>query len=341
MEESVTNKLVYETSVFKDDCMNICKQTIEPVIKRFFETMETHIIDEMKNNIHKKIGACDMYNYDDIVSITNLFDLFDLSKPITEEMINGTDMYIRPYISKFIKNMVKNEKIILKSEKIPTGMFKRAIYITNYGRIIGFYKSSFDSSPSMVSFKTEERFIPIGSGIKIDTLQLNSSIFKDIRGYYEFNFWIPIDYINILRLMVINFKDEYLEYCIFTMLFYMKEVLYTKQNISLYAKEILDENKKLKEEHESIKKEKEELEKLKEDIKIIEDNLHVYDDIELERSKIKKEKELLNCVRIKLRRQREELEDEKKQFEQTKKEHADLLNECKINELDIDEILDE
>jgi hypothetical protein len=306
----MTDKLVFETDIFRDECIKICRDNIEPIINNSIKELEKRMIDETKNNIQKKIGCQDMYDYSEFEEIKEFLGIsIDCKNINVDEIIEKiikefNCLQIDKYtynrqerfenIKKFFEKRIPNEKIILEVKRNHiTPEPKNLIYInyfTNYGRRL-----------LIVRCNDIER--------DFDCC------------YYEYNFWIPKDYFYILK----QFNTCLFNDMIIDILTIMKNILYERKYIPLYAKEIAEENEKLKEEHEKFKKEK----------------IKPYEDIEIERKKIEKEKELLILVRQKLKKESNELKEEKERIEKLKIIFEEEKRNYEICKLDINKILDE
>jgi len=328
----MTDKLVFETDIFRDECIKICKDNIEPIINNSIKELEKRMIDETKNNIQKKIGCQDMYDYSEFEEIKIFKGFRDDVK--FNELIKypknfwSNEQYFTDKVKLFLNNFKPTEKIVVEyfiNYSINNTIYKRTLYITTYGRVL---------------------FV----GLRISLEDNKLCLLEKGVEVYAFNFWIPTPYLLIFKSMeklfskVKDLNEETKDWIqIIDAIDKLKNELFSTKIIPLYAKEIAEENEKLKKEYKKFEEEKIEFEKekkdLEENIKCMMGKIKPYEDLEIERKKLEKEKELLILVRQKLKKESNEFKIEKERIEKIKNDFEEEKKNDEICKLDIDKIL--
>lgn len=288
----------------KDKCYDVYNNLDGSHIKNIYHKIDSNI----KNGIMKNIGGIDLYDYSGISE-----PVYRL--PYNKLHINSINyrefeiMTLKDFLNYFCKNinedvekfnttqtdkfliMIKDEKVILHytvttefdydSKERKEGLYKiDYIFVTNYGKLIQF------------------------TGIENHKIKKSASF--DKCNYEENEFWIPIDYIKIIKLIKPLMVSELLKN--------IKRILYDRKFIPLYIKDALDENKKLKVQYDEYQTNMIEFEKGK--MKFEVEN-KPYIDLILEKEKLKKlktelddERNKLKLVKIKLDMDRQNLDKE-------------------------------
>ena len=196
----------------------------------------------MKNSI-SKINNDNLYNYKDVEDIViNLEnETYNLSKNTDIKKI--IDYSLNYTINKNIeifKNLENDEKIILYHQNRGIKKFTIDSLNDNNQDIMGNYINHLTIITNYSKILVLQlNHNPLGSNERF----FNHS---EIKIYHEFNFWLPIDYINLIKNIVINgdrymkneiykpvFSDPYLgtfldPRTLYNMLYYIKDKLYNR-----------------------------------------------------------------------------------------------------------------
>ncbi len=186
-------------------------------------------------------------------------------------------MYKRNFL-----NFIKNEKIVIHHYMKIDYVNEYVILITNYGRIIKFNKC-FDADTSNILYASK---------------------------YYHFDFWIPCDYIVILKTLNV--------YEINIVLQEMKQLLYNRLFVPSYITDIVKENQNLKDKYSTFEKEHK---KFLEDKHKFEIESKFILGLQKERDEINALKEMLKTCSAKqlIYSDKEKLEADKKRIETSKR----------------------
>lgn len=291
-KQMINDSLKFEISRFSDSCIEIYKNMIEENIKKSFEQIRDKIESEIKTNIAQKIGGNDLYdycNYPALIKFKVPFDNSNCKEYDFNQIINYLHISQQSDARDFL-NFADGEKIIIYepckyNHSIHGFPQEHFIWITNFGNIFCIVRSSnFGPCPSL---------------------------FKN-------NFWLPIDYIQIIKLMFTK-NQEYMNNgncmnwsnfdpsCISTIMSCMKNNLYNRKIIPLYIKDVIEENNKLKSMYDNYKIEHDKFEERKKDF---EEKNKPQLDVLKEYEEIKKQKEQLRLVVLKLELDRKKLEED-------------------------------
>jgi len=305
--------LKFEISHFTKDAIDIYKNLVEGGIKKSFDQLYEKIESEIKTNIAQKISGKDLYNYDDVEeiktfdllchanSIESNYDIKKICRKISKILVNDSLYEDELPEFKLCLKQLQCEKIIIfinGFEKDYTNnkkITKNYLWLTNFGTLM---------------FISQE-------GAKIE-----------IHNLIRHEFWIPIDYIMIIKTIVESTEiTNILCDNINNVLVNMKETLYNRKFVPLYVKDIVEENAQLKSKYEQYEQdnlkflvEKEKFEKT------YKPNL----DLLKEKEDIESEKKILKMITIKLKLDNEKLEENIKKLEEEK---------SKINAININDFL--
>ena len=320
--------LKFEVENYKNQCFQICKDMADKNIshiKEAYEELYSKIDSGIKSNIMKSIGTKDLYNYDEIpeikISTNKENDITgrNCTKEVVIDFILGNIIIRNGHsvnscfcnVYKFTKkckycdlvvarngfnNLVAGEKIVIMSKTLfpKTGNNYPDVYImvfiTNYGRYI-----------KITQTKNGEH---------------SYNILYSCNEYNSFDFWLPIDYINILNMVSTSVIEQ-------SVLEYIKNKMYDRKLVPLYARDVVHENNELKLKYaeyerdiDNLKKEREEFENErkkfyeteKPTIDLIKDKKEIVEQreklqliakhLKLEKLKIDKEKEALQEVNL-------------------------------------------
>jgi len=200
----------YKKLDFQNKCIKIYKDTIE----KSLDEINTNFENELKNSI-SKINNENLYDYKELedIVITLENETFNLSKnDDIKKFIKYSLEYTNNNNSDIFKNLEKDEKIVIyhqnrgiknftsdspscNNEQIMGDFVNHLTFITNYSRIL--------------ILQLDHNFIG-----KTDRF-FNCS---QVKIYHEFKFWIPIDYIKLIKNIVIN-GDRYMKNEVFNPMF--------------------------------------------------------------------------------------------------------------------------
>jgi hypothetical protein len=274
-----------------------------------------------------------MYKYDNEMEIYSLSDnsKSEPARVSLPKIVNGISQLINqkrsvccqlPTLTKFLDDMIKDEIIIIIHHKLT-----KCIVITNFGRIYMYGDNEY--------------------GVTYITNKCKHHNYTYSEAYKHFDFWIPIVYINIIKTVPVYENiptHNFSYYSIFhNMLTTMKHGLINKQFMSLYIKEIVDENNKLKSEYIEHKKSINELSfnknKFEEEKKKYITDKNTYLDLLYDKSKLKsdryeleKEKEILRIVQLNLYTKERKLNYRDKLFDNL--DISQILNDIDNNEVE-------
>lgn len=298
MAASVETKLLGEVDVYKTDLINICQEMADINIKKIKESYDelyNRIESAVKNNIAKSIGTKDLYNYDEIPKI-NRHMLHELSKIFAKQFVCIEDLFaffrkinasvachcntcgkcnkcgFLEDIDNFMK-MIDNEKVVCVTYHkyiIGTQEHSKHIFITNYGKYL-------------------ETHIH-------DSYKIISNNYAKGKHNKEYKFWIPTDYIKLINLL----KPTDIDSSVFD---FIKNHMYDRKILPLYAIDAMKENKELKDKYETFEKDK-----IKKDFYTTY-NEHM--NIANEKALIQQDKEKLRLISAKLKMEQHQLDKEK------------------------------
>lgn len=279
---------------------NLCFEKFNENMKIAYKKVCDKINENMHENIMNMVGK-DLYDYSELVEI---------NKPRIENL-NGYNCTRSIEYNKFFNDMINGEIIIshwrLSSNPRQCGYQNISDHgltlLTNYGRIyfIGNY--------------------------------INSKIYVSDR--YDLNFWIPIDYINMILMSCLsnkhtkrissplNIKSVYM--CLTDLLNHIKTNLmngrYVKNNIDIKFMDVYARQHELeKKEHEFSRLVK------KQNMDIIKQ----HELLNLQKKELQKQKEKFRLIASKIKIEHTKLNKAKQDFEERMLEHTnidDLLND--------------
>ena len=245
-------------------------------INNCFVDIQEKLISNVNDHITKLINGKELYDYSQLEDIEYNFDDYDESK------INiSTDQGYQLFMNYIEKNQPRNnyfsvkDFVLEKDEKIVfmwTNFTKEEITTECDNYVCSNYNISEKNTKQIFITNFSKIFYIEKSLDKIKTLQ-----------FFEYKFWIPVDYILILRsLVIINYKGsdsdpiyitryigglskkqldkKFPNYgtqidpnTIFSTLEVMKSTLSNRNFLPPFVKDIIEENKRLKEEIERLK----------------------------------------------------------------------------------------
>jgi hypothetical protein len=334
-----TSTLQNQTLHYKDQLITICKdltdkttQTITNCYTDLYKTIET----ALKNNIMQTIGTKDLYNYDtipevkmykhrnaghivesqlaaDFIPATPADLIHSLSRSDTSCLCYQNPTYYKGDIKcryctkkiiadKFSK-FVTNEKLIIWNKFYdPEGNKNSFIdikyeFITNFGRYLFF----------RVHGQGSDLFIRGDGGHYIT--------------YEELNFWIPTDYIHLIKNMHQSFIGIHA-------LKHIKDHLYDRKLVPLYTQDIVTDNKELKDKYDKYLQDTKQLEldqkKFNLDKQHFLNNEKPYLDLIKDRKEVNELREKLQLIAKNLKLERLKLEKEKEAIQNINLEGFDI-----------------
>lgn len=329
-------------------CKEISDEVISNISKSYVELYDK-IESAVKNKIMQTIGTKDLYNYDDIPTI-NISDLklnYDCQNyqghcqcslnpnHYRKELITcncyGTQHntirkcnyctihYAIDIFNKFISGeiLIKGEKFVIRKENKFKFRESNNAYcsydillyielITNFGRYIRLFKVRdyiFMHGTSCGGFND-----PCGDLKDVFNYPPTSGI---CAGYQEHNFWIPTDYIHILKSIKGPLNSDFLQI--------IKNKLYDRKIVPLYTKDVIQENIELNKKYADYELDRKLLDQEKlifeQEKKKFYEEEKIYIDILKDRKEIKETKEKLKLISKKLKLERNKLEKKKKAFD--------------------------
>lgn len=327
MDATITKNIVStlqpEFEKFRDDCMKVYsdqKETFDAHVKKTHDTLVSKFDSTVKCGMAKIMDGKDLYDYTTIskktigccmsqgchpiltfnTHCTNYYTIEECLGKLETQLNSESKKEFNETKNKFL-NMIKNEKVVILSV-IPSNPMSTSgshqiydsviICITNFGRII-----------------------------KLITSQGQGNYLRCQSEYYNFDVWLPTDYINLLEMqlqmiyikpdrMVIDTKPGTLV----NIIKYIKETLYNRKFVPLYVEPIIKENEELKSAYEKYDKDSSEFyefkQKFETECKPYMDLVN--DRIELDkiREDLKKEKDKLRLVAVKLEMDRKKLDED-------------------------------
>lgn len=325
--ESIQNKdiddsLKFEISRFSDSCFDIYKNLIDDNIKKSFDQLYQKIDSEIKTNIAQKIGGNELYNYDDIPEIT----VFIYDSKTVRELYNftefctilSTETYC--FLSENIENLSqykdfikfsKNEKIIMDYHFVLNDkrygdnkdyQMNCEMLITNFGNMLMIEKYNTDHKTN-VTLKKNNFWLPLDyiniihkicNQAKTSKSQLTMTYHKSIKD----DGWTHLPIGAFLSNPTINFEYNHMDpIIIYNIVDELKEILYNRKFIPLYVKDVVEENKQLKSKYDKYEKD---IMQFTDEKKEFETKYKPHLDLVKEFCNIEKEKNMLKLVAIKL-----------------------------------------
>jgi len=298
-----------------DTSYHLYKQIFEENIKKSFDELHDKIKLDITENIMKKIRGDNTYDYSTIPEIPNIFDF--------KTILNNFNAYkyadeIKTLGNKFLKN---NEIYIFIDNLYDHNNLYNSTNYNNYYRKKEIFVSLKDESVCAKIYLTNNARIIC---VVYDKTNPQINVIKTL----SHNFWIPVDYIKIILILIKNIKkftltnnhnrdnpfrinqDSLYNFIqlydnLDELLKYIKETLYSSKFIPLY----------IKEEHEKIKVEYEQL--TSETVKINQELLQEKDKLQ----------ELTDNLKLEFNKEKECLNKEKETFELETKPYIDLIND--------------
>ena len=360
-EQKTLNLLNFSTNEFNTHCQELLKEMVEKNIKNCFADIEEKLISERNNNISKAICGKDLYDYSELEDVYYVLkDEKNRDELVNISTENGYYRLIEKFKS-FQHNNNNNQKIkYIKSnciytssnhdlkpeEKVQEFFCEKHHNLKKGEKVIFLWKNYKNSGSSNCdnfvcnSFgnKYIEKLIIITNFSRVFFMDEN---FK----FALYDFWLPVDYILILRsVILLNYKEykkngsiyntpykdlspeelnlKFPNYgtqidpnTIFSTLEMMKSTLYNRKFIPLYVKDVIQENETLKEkmkEYDQFNKDKEEfLKENKPYLDLIEDKKN----LDLLREELRIEKEKLRLVSIKLKHDKLDFNEKLEKFQ--------------------------
>lgn len=260
INSQITEKIKFEIRGLADQCLEIYKNQIDNAVKNSFDEFYDKVQSEIKNQIAENVCSKDLFDYSQIETppLRLSFNSDGTALTIRELEEDLKDCIGGPG---GFNGFVTGETVII-NECIDNSTI---VIITNYSRFIS------------ISFRGD-----------------NCSHFN----YEEHNFWLPVDYIKIMKIMITsnNVPNQSIKYD--EVLVFIKNHLYDRKFVPLYTEELVAENSSLKSKYLQYLLDREEL-----DLKIQKFELereNFYQQIK-PYTDIQKEKEILSNERINLR----------------------------------------
>jgi hypothetical protein len=311
MTQTVGESLKFEAKRFKEECFGIFKNLIETNVKKACDEVCLKFGEDCKTSVVQKLEGREMYDYSSFPEIK--FDIKNFGFLEIYRVSSSEETIYR--INQF-KNNVKNEKIVVMynySECTNAGSNssysyegKSIVMLTNYAKC--FYCSNYNGYGSTNKLNK----YMVGRLAEGSSIQLPVNL-------DTFNFWIPVDYLNVINSSKPKIGD------LLDTLKTMKENLYNRKFMPLYIRDIIDENNNLKDKYNKYEKESKEFIEKKTNFEITE---KPFLDLVKDKEDIRREKERLRIIAIKLNMDRKKLEED----EQLLKTQIKELNKINVNE---------
>jgi hypothetical protein len=278
----------FEGSQYKTECFERFKNTLEQEYKKMFESIDGKI----QENIMNCVGR-DLYDYSDIDDLAD-----GIKRELYGEYQGSECIKYKDFYQHYMDRFVPGEKIIVNVIDSDLSNSSERTLLTNYGRMMRYYIDHRSSPPVFT-----ESYIT------------------------EYNFWIPLDYIFIIKSIRGNASGR--EYNLFfsklsNLIKYIKENLYNgkyvKNNVDIHHMDVyqehleLDKQKKEFEQYKAIKEQeiKTQTYQLKiqtDQLKIQTDQLKIQqDDIATQNEKNRLVIGMIKIENIKLIKHKEEFE---------------------------------
>jgi hypothetical protein len=329
LSERKEQSIKFDIDEFKSQCLKMYESLMEKNIERVKES-NSEILTECLENITKTNDEiCSKVHNEINEKIRRVFDGDELHK---YKPIEGALAFLKKLYGKYKHKEDKPEIInkftsdsdeyIIMCKKIYTRNLIHHVFLTNQSNYIVLI-------------------------INIYNLDEDTEIPKEIGTVFHgnFNFSLPYDYYKIInKILDINATNHEegvrrsssgndLELrtispriLLENILPLMKETLYDRKFIPLYAKEILEEDKKIKEEFEMFKEDKRKFNEYKQEYEI---KIAPYKELFTAETKLQEDKEKLKLISKKISIDKEEFEKQKEGFEKMKISETELIKKQK------------
>lgn len=286
----INNKLIEEINYYASECQQKYKDYLEKKISESLDLLKTQIDSEIKSNICKKIGTGNLYCYDEYIGKSKEY------RKLLENMVKNCEQHTANLKDKFMTN--EKNQLIIWHKQITSGTHPinqtSNIFLSVNSNIINF-------SASFTQYSDYKYHVTM----------------------YENDFLLPNDYIKIFHtinldhLSIGNIND---------MLVTIKNTLYDRKLIPLYAKDIVEENNKLKLLYDEYKEKNDNFLQIKNEFEV---KYKPYLDLIEERKKLDAYKEKLIASHTKILLEKKRLDDERKILET----RMNAINQLDLNDL--------
>ncbi len=328
--------------------------------------IEEKLISERNNNISKAICGKDLYDYSQLEDVYYVFRRESGHADKNEYVNVSTDEGYYRFMEMFKKNQprnsdyqyheyVKDNCVYKRTGSTGSGFVEKHYKLLTGEKIVFLWdnrKPIKECYPTCTNYNSSihNRFnlIIVTNFSRVFSYNFSGLYTGSLEKFAHYNFWLPVDYILILKSLVLNnykpngSSDTAFLFCntpfeklstqelnlkfpnygtqidpntIFSTLELMKSTLYNRKFIPLYVKDVIEENKMLKEkmkEYDTFNKEKEEfLKENKPYLDLIEDKKN----LDLIREELRLEKEKLKLVALKLKHDKLDFNEKLEKFQ--------------------------
>lgn len=294
----ITESLRNGIDQFGSECSKIMSDTLNQKFTQMRDEIYQNIESKVKNNIAKILNPKEMYDYSNENIVSN------------EELVK----YIRSYKLVNIHDIEKLSSLLSSGEFVVIAICKDYNHRIKSDYVPRYYSEYYYNTHE----NTDDCFIMTNKGTIFTYYNKHNITFLD--------FTITKDYLYILKCVTqpghLIYFDE-----LVNILKYMKDTLYDRKFIPLYAKDIVKENDNLKEQYDKFKSDKDQFEKEKAEFsemkRIFETESKPYIDLEKDRLELSIHRENLKLAVEKLELEKKKLEKKKEKLESV--EFSELL----------------